>query len=105
MFRERENPRSRPVAIRMTWTAFPITSAGALLASNSHDELIARALALAIEAIDRLPPNWQAGTDKTAMIALLHHITAPGQAASLRLLARARLEQQRVEVVTGGAGH
>jgi hypothetical protein len=60
---------------------------------------IAQALAYAIEAIDQLPPNWQTGTDKTAMIALLHHITPHGDAERLRLLARARLEQRRVDVV------
>jgi hypothetical protein len=59
---------------------------------------LARALALAVEAVDRLPPNWQ-GSDKTAWIALLHRITAPGKANNLRLLARARLEQRGIEVV------
>jgi hypothetical protein len=60
---------------------------------------VAQALAYAIEAIDMLPPNWQAGADKTAMIAMLHHITTPGEAGNLRLLACARLEQRGVEVV------
>jgi hypothetical protein len=65
---------------------------------STDEPLVAQALAYAIEAIDRLPANWQ-GSDKTAMIAMLHHITTPGQAANLRLLARARLEQRTVEVV------
>jgi hypothetical protein len=64
----------------------------------TDEPLIARALALAIEAVDMLPPNWQSGTDKTAMIAMLHHINTPGQADKLRLLARARLEQRGVDI-------
>jgi hypothetical protein len=50
-----------------------------------------------------LPPNWQQATDKQQWIALLHAITPHGDAAKLRLLARARLEQQRVEVVYGSS--
>jgi hypothetical protein len=65
----------------------------------TDEPLIARALAFAVEAIDMLPPNWQTGADKTAMIAMLHRISTPGQADKLRLLARARLEQGRIEVV------
>jgi hypothetical protein len=71
---------------------------------STDEPLVARALALAIEAVARLPPNWQTRTDKTAMIAMLHHITAPGQADKLRLLARARLEQKGVEVCDGKSG-
>jgi hypothetical protein len=65
---------------------------------TKDEPLIARALALAVEALDQLPQNWQ-GSDETAMIAFLQHITTPGQADKLRLLARARLEQQRIDVV------
>jgi hypothetical protein len=80
--------------------AFPM--AGTNRKIKSTDEpLVARALAIAIEAVDMLPSNWQAGTDKAAMIALLHHVAPHGDAARLRLLARARLEQRGVEVVYG----
>jgi hypothetical protein len=68
---------------------------------STDEPLVARALALAIEAVDMLPPNWQTGTNKTEWIAMLHHITTPGQADKLRLLARARLEQRGVDVVDG----
>jgi hypothetical protein len=59
---------------------------------------VAQALAYAIEATGMLPPQAQQATDKTQWIALLHAITPHGQAASLRLLARARLEQRGIEV-------
>jgi hypothetical protein len=70
---------------------------------STDEPLIARALAFAIEAIDRLPPNWQ-GSDKSAMIALLHHVAPHGDAERLRLLARARLEQRGVDVVSNRGG-
>jgi hypothetical protein len=83
-------------------TMLCVPMAGTKRRIKSADEpLVARALALAVEAVDRLPPNWQTGTDKTEMIAMLHHITTPGQADKLRLLARARLEQRGIEVVYG----
>jgi hypothetical protein len=71
---------------------------GSTSCNNAKATLVARALALALEALDQLPQNWQGG-DKTEMIALLHHITTPGQADKLRLLARARLEQRGIDVV------
>jgi hypothetical protein len=55
--------------------------------------IIAKALAMAIITIDRLPPEWRANSDKADMEKLLHHLTPDGGKFQL-LLARATIERR-----------
>jgi hypothetical protein len=65
--------------------------------------IVAMALALAIEAIDRLPEKWRSYSDRDDM-ALLLEALQPGGAKAFRLLARATLQRRGVATVDGRLG-
>jgi hypothetical protein len=62
--------------------------------TDHDDEIIMKALAYAIEAIERLPPRWRRTSDQEDMIRLLEAGFQKGWAPHWRTVARAHLEQR-----------
>ena len=67
-------------------------------------DIIAKALAYAIEAIDRLPEAWQEAeaSDRDHMLMLLQHFARPAQVAGdFRMTARAKLSRRGLRFENG----
>ena len=65
--------------------------------------IFCKALAYAIEAIDRLPPEWQQADEQRDMVALFNWVTSADRQDNLRLIARAHLERRGFNTIDGQA--
>ena len=63
--------------------------------------IVAKALAYAIESIERLPQRWQEWSDKEDMVLLLDAVQGPKGARRCRTLARSHLERCGLTVRSG----
>ncbi len=63
--------------------------------------IMRKALAYAIEAIARLPEEWQEMSDREDMIEILETITTPPEVEFHRVSVRSKLEQRGLTIVDG----
>jgi hypothetical protein len=61
--------------------------------------IVRKALAYAIEAINRLPPEWRQADEQEDMLTLFDAVAKPDEQAELRLTARAHLERRGMKPV------
>ena len=63
--------------------------------------IFCKALAYAIEAINRLPPEWQQVDEQQDMLALFNWVASADRQDKLRLMARAHLERRGTTTIDG----
>jgi hypothetical protein len=69
--------------------------------TGREGQILVKALAYAIEAIERLPPQWQEASDRRDMLALLTALVGGEWADHWRTIARGHLERRGATAVAG----